>query len=155
MKTSLPAPTAAEQSRIDIIRGGGCCVCRSLGKPNSHDLELHHILLGGRRMSHFHTMFLCRGHHQGQWSRRQLDQLETRHRVSIAHGRKTFCKVFGTERELWEQLQARYGFDTAWPTTKILPRRKVKVVESLVQEPVQLSGDSDDGRYRDEGKTTF
>jgi len=132
MKTSLPAPTRLEQIRIDRMRPMGCCACRAIGKTNHRELELHHLLLGGKRMSHLHTMFLCRGHHQGHWSPWHFSHLESRYRISINHGRKSFCKIFGSERELWEQLQARLGEDCPWPQTKILPRR----VKLGVQSPV-------------------
>jgi hypothetical protein len=123
MKTSLPPPTPEEQARINMMRPMGCCACLAAGIRNVKELELHHLLDGGRRISHTHTMFLCRGHHQGQWTPRQLISLDPRYRVSIANGRKSFAKAFSSEREMWEQLQARLGLPCYWPGTKMLPRR--------------------------------
>lgn len=110
----------------------GCRACLAVGIKNTRELELHHILLAGQRMSHLHTIFLCRGHHQGQWSDYQKKNMDRKYFVAISSGRKSFCKVFGSERELWEQLQACLGMDCPWPGTKVLPRRLEKVVQLAV-----------------------
>lgn len=102
----------------------GCLACAHLGLPNFERLELNHLLDGGRRMGHAFSIFLCRGHHQGDWwSERQLVQLEPQQRVSIKQGRKVFAEVFGTERSLWERIQVTINDPTEWPLSKIIARR--------------------------------
>lgn len=111
------------------MRPMGCCACLAIGIHNTRELELHHLLSGGHRISHFHTMFLCRGHHQGYWSSRQLLRLTPNQRISISSGRKAFAKMYGCEREMWEQLQARLGMECPWPSSKIIPRRLLVAVQ--------------------------
>jgi len=121
MKTSLNSPTKYEHARIDAMRHLGCVACAILGVPNLNQLELHHILSGGVRMGHWFTLFLCRGHHQGDWS--QLGWIRPKKRVAISDGRKRFTAVYGTERVLWERVQKKLKLPIIWPVSKILPRR--------------------------------
>jgi len=101
----------------------GCVACAHVGLLNSKQLELHHILDGGRRMGHAFSIFLCAGHHQGHWTESQLIQLLPEHRVSISDGRKRFIQIFGTEKSLWQRVQVSINDPTEWPTSKIVPRR--------------------------------
>jgi hypothetical protein len=126
MKTSLNSPTKYEQTRIDAMRKHGCVACAMLGVPNVNQLELHHILSGGIRMGHYFSVFLCRGHHQGDWSREQSDWIEPEKRVAISDGRKLFTAVYGTERSLWERVQTKLKLPMVWPVSKIVPRRVLK-----------------------------
>jgi len=106
------------------MRHIGCVACAHLGLPNFERLELNHLLDGGKRMGHAFSIFLCRGHHQGDWwSLRQLNLLEPSQRVSIKHGRKAFAQIFGTERSLWERVQVAINDPTEWPPSKLVPRR--------------------------------
>ena len=123
MKTSLRAPTRYEAERIEALKKFGCVACAVLGVPNLNQLELHHLLSGGVRMGHWFTIFLCRGHHQGDWSGLQLEWIAPQKRTAISDGRKPFIAVYGTERVLWERCQTRLGLSLAWPVSKILPRR--------------------------------
>lgn len=123
MRTSIPSPTKAERDRIEKMRPIGCLACAHVGFMNLEWLELNHLLDGGRRIGHAYSIFLCRGHHQGDWwSPRQLTELEPEQRVSIKHGRKLFIEVFGTERSLWERVQVTINDSTEWPSSKIVPR---------------------------------
>jgi Recombination enhancement, RecA-dependent nuclease len=130
MKTSLNSPTKYEQTRIDAMRKLGCCACAVLGVPNLNQLELHHILSGGVRMGHYFSVFLCRGHHQGDWS--SLQWIEPDKRVAISDGRKLFTAVYGTERSLWEKVQTKLKLPAVWPVSKIVPRREHGLVQSGV-----------------------
>lgn len=123
MHTSLSTPTKYEQERIDAMRRLGCVACAHLGLPNVNELELHHLLEGGVRMGHWYSLFLCRGHHQGQWSDAQLELIPVHQRVAISDGRKAFTRWYPTERELWERVQQRMRLPIAWPVSKIMPRR--------------------------------
>ena len=123
MKTSLRTPIRYEQERIEALKRLGCVACAVLGVPNVNQLELHHILSGGARLGHWFTIFLCRGHHQGDWSELQLECIDPEKRVAISDGRKRFNAAYGTERSLWERCQERLKLSLAWPESKILPRR--------------------------------
>lgn len=116
------APTVVERRRIDRMRQYGCVACAKLGVPNLNELELHHLLDGSRRMGHWYTIFLCRGHHQGHWTWDQTDWISKDMRIAISDGRKLFDPVYGTERELWECVQKRLKLPTLWVTSKVLPR---------------------------------
>ncbi len=85
MKSSLPSPTKAESRRMDIIkRDIGCIACR---QGNLHSqANAHHILSGGRRISHAATLPLCDFHHTGL--------------ISIHASKRGFVKDYGTEMEL-------------------------------------------------------
>lgn len=138
MKTSLRAPTRYEAERIEALQKLGCVACAVLGVPNVNHLELHHILDGGIRMGHWFTLFLCRGHHQGDWSELQLEWIGPKQRYAISDGRKRFNAVYGTERSLWETCQKRLNLSLAWPVSKRVPRRIYVAdtdLQSLVDHP--------------------
>jgi hypothetical protein len=123
MKTSLNSPTKYEAERIEAMKPLGCVACAVLGVPNLNHLELHHILSGGVRMGHYFSIFLCRGHHQHDFTQEQLEWIEPQKRVAISDGRKLFTAVYGTERSLWEKVQTKLKLPMVWPTSKIVPRR--------------------------------
>lgn len=63
-KPGKRAPTAAEKAWMDGITALGCIACLIDGQPGTPG-AVHHILSGGRRMGHMHTICLCDpGHHQ-------------------------------------------------------------------------------------------
>lgn len=99
--------------------------CALLGQPNFQRLELHHILDGGHRIGHWFTIFLCRGHHQGDWTEQQRDLIRIEKLVAISSGRPLFAAAYDTERNLWQRVQVAYNYDDAWPATKIVPRRRI------------------------------
>lgn len=115
-------PTRYEQERIDKLRPLGCSACAFLGVPNLNWLELHHLLQGGKRMGHWFTIFLCRGHHQGAWTDVQIEIFEPRVLVAISDGSKEFTRIYPTERKLWERAQERLKLTKVWPASKIVPR---------------------------------
>lgn len=124
MRTSTGTATKAEQLRIELMKPLGCLACAHVGLHNLEWLELNHLLDGGHRIGHAFSIFLCRGHHQGDWwSERQLIQLMPEQRVSLKSGRKLFAAIFGTERSLWERVQVTINDPTEWPQSKIVPRR--------------------------------
>lgn len=125
MKHSTGKPTKAEHDRIARMMALGCLPCASLGLfslPRSK-LECHHILSGGKRISHWYTLCLCKGHHQGIWTAEQCERFKEALRVAISDGRKAFRAVYGTELDLWLKTQHLLNLDDSLPTTKILPRR--------------------------------
>lgn len=124
MNHSTGKPTKAESERITRMKVFGCLPCAASGylwAPQSR-LEVHHILQGNKRLGHWWTIILCRGHHRGLWSPEQLG-IQTLARVSIADGRKLFAAAYGTEMELWLKTQHLLNLDDTMPPSKILPRR--------------------------------
>ncbi len=108
-----------EEWRAHEIQKFGCCACAYLDFFSVG--EIHHILVGGRRMGDWFTICLCPGHHRGVWTAEHKAILHPHQLVSIADGRKAFTKVYPTERELWERTQERLGL--TWPVvTKVIPR---------------------------------
>ena len=59
----LPPPTKAQSRRMGIIkRDIGCIACHIALHPGTH-ADAHHLLAGGRRISHDATIPLCKMHH--------------------------------------------------------------------------------------------
>lgn len=122
MKTALRAPTKYEAERITAMMRLGCVACAHVGLPHIAE-ECHHILDGGRRMGHWFTLPLCRGHHQGVFSLEQRQILLPEQLIAISDGRKLFNTTFNSERKLWEVVQDRLHLPKVWRASKILPRR--------------------------------
>lgn len=123
MHTSLRSPTKYESERIEAMMRLGCVCCALVGQPHIAQ-ECHHILDGGRRMGHWFTLPLCRGHHQGDFSPEQRSIFEPKYLVAISDGRKVFNATFNSERKLWEVVQDRLHLPKVWKIeSKILPRR--------------------------------
>jgi len=109
-----------DELRVQRIMQLGCVPCAWINIPYIAQ-ECHHLLDGGRRMGDWFTLGLCRGHHQGDWTLEQRQVMQPKYLVAISDGRKAFCRVYPTERELWEWTQERLGL--MWPTaSKIVPR---------------------------------
>ncbi len=101
--------TKAEKERIRQALELGCCVTGV-----TRDVEIHHLLSGGKRMGHWFTIVLAKGVHQN------LGLGAT----SIAHGSKAFEREHQTnDRRLWEATQRRLGLECNWPESKLVPRR--------------------------------
>ena len=99
-KPGKHAPTVAERQWMDWIVSRGCIACRLDGMP-SRPPAVHHILRGGVRMGHAHTLPLCDpGHHQ---SGQQIG-LISRH-----PWKSKFEKRYGTELELLAILQKEHA----------------------------------------------
>jgi hypothetical protein len=91
------APTAAEQAWMDKARAFGCIVCYLFHGART-PAAIHHILSGGRRMGHLHTLPLCDpGHHQNS---------PTPAKISRHPNKARFDAAYGSELELLAQLQA-------------------------------------------------
>lgn len=93
VKPGKRAPTVAEAAWMRAITAIGCIACLIDGRPETPG-AVHHILRGGRRMGHMHTICLCDpGHHQnGQQSGK----------VSRHPWKTRFEAQYGTEQELLE-----------------------------------------------------
>lgn len=116
-----PKPTKLEADRISIMFDLGCCACASLELWCPAD-ECHHIVVGNKRLGHWYTLPLCRGHHQGKWRWEQQEAIPAAKLVSISSGRHAWNAQYPTEKELWERVQDRLHLVKNWPESKILPR---------------------------------
>ncbi|RZL40160.1 MAG: hypothetical protein EOP35_01760 [Rubrivivax sp.] len=96
VKPGKHAPTVAERAWMDAITAIGCIACLIDGHPETPG-AVHHLLSGGRRMGHMHTICLCDpGHHQnGQ----QFGK------VSRHPFKPRFEAIYGTESALLDLTQ--------------------------------------------------
>lgn len=123
MNHSTGKPTKYEQERIDAMLTLGCVCCAQLGFWNV-SVDIDHLLDGNTRMGHWYTLPVCPGHHRGAWSEDQLEIIPPDLRIAASDGSKSFAKAYGNKRDLWIKVQTRLKLSTAWPPTKILPRRE-------------------------------
>lgn len=64
LKPGKRTPTVAEKRWMDAITAIGCIACRIDGRPGVPG-AVHHLLRGGFRIGHLHTICLCDpGHHK-------------------------------------------------------------------------------------------
>lgn len=96
-KPGKRTPTKAEREWMDAIVAYGCIACRMDGL-GVRPAAVHHMLHGGRRIGHLHTLPLCDpGHHQnGQ----QLGM------VSRHPWKAQFEQKYGSEDHLLANLRA-------------------------------------------------
>jgi hypothetical protein len=115
LKSSLPRPTPIEQDRIEQIKALGCVCCRLLHLTSTTPLEIHHLLIGNKRVGHWYTICLCWMHHQG----RSISGLWT----SIAQGSKAFTRVHGSQWDLFVKTQHILELPDELPPSKLVARR--------------------------------
>ncbi|MCD9005199.1 Ref family protein [Luteimonas sp. XNQY3] len=102
---STSKPTREESAWIDTVKRLGCLCCRARGYPHDPDgpvVEAHHLLYGGIRRGHLHTVGLCAWHHRGRlivygWSHAQHRQFLG---PSLAEGSGPFRVEFGDDESL-------------------------------------------------------
>ena len=98
-------PTAAERQWLDTVKRLGCLCCIARGYPHDPDgavVEAHHLLSGGIRRGHLHSIGLCAWHHRGRlivtgWTHAQHRQLLG---PSLAEGSVPFHAAFGDDDAL-------------------------------------------------------
>lgn len=122
-------PTAWERMRMDAIRAAGCILSRlrqeqGLEVPNGR-VELQHIKDTTHTLGHAYTICLDAWYHQGRPPKGvSYEEAGRRFGAPLTEGRKTFYESHGlTERDLFVETNTRMGMDTAWPASKIVPRR--------------------------------
>lgn len=111
---STGKPTAAHLARWERARSIGCVACHLNGVDHVNrgvraapaqprDLEMHHLLSGGRRISHEATVCLCHFHHQGK----RLPRVDVGYKVqaviygpSLGREPRRFREWYGTDQEL-------------------------------------------------------
>lgn len=99
-KPGKRTPNAEERRWMDFIVSRGCIACWLDGMGHRPP-AVHHILRGGVRMGHLHTLPLCDpGHHQNG---RQFGM------VSRHPDKAQFEQRYGTEKSLLEILQKEYA----------------------------------------------
>lgn len=85
--------TKAERQWMSAIAEQPCIVC------GRFPVQLHHLLSGGRRIGHLHTIPLCQPHHQGGFNDAQI--------VSRHPYKRAFEERYGTEQQLLERVRER------------------------------------------------
>lgn len=96
-KPGKRTPTAEERAWMDAITTIGCIACLIDGHPGTPG-AVHHILRGGRRIGHMHSICLCDpGHHQNG---------QQRGMVSRHPFKARFEARYGTEPELLARSRA-------------------------------------------------
>jgi hypothetical protein len=100
--------TKAEAAHVQAVKRSGCLCCIALGYAHDPDgpmVEAHHLLSGGIRLGHMHTLGLCPWHHRGQpfvagWS---IEEHRERLGPPLSEGSVTFHARFGSDQELQRQ----------------------------------------------------
>src|ERR1700693_2992552 len=113
MKHSTDKPTGAESRRITRMMLLGCAACAHLGLWVIAQ-ECHHILQGNKRLGHWYTIPLCKGHHRGEWNLAQHAVIDVKDRVALSDGRKAFTRIYPSEKQLWIEVQHRLHLPTDW-----------------------------------------
>lgn len=98
--SSLPKPTARQIRRWQKMQEIGCIASLLDGVPGVPG-EIHHLLSGGRRISHDHTVCLSPWHHRGILpDGRKAAEYMAVHGPSLAHHPRLFRSAYGDEEEL-------------------------------------------------------
>jgi len=102
VKTSLKEPTSRQLRRWRHAQDIGCVAC-ILDGVGGVPGDVHHVLSGGRRVSHDATVVLCPWHHRGVLpSGRKADEFAEVHGPSLAHTPNAFKRRYGSDEELLE-----------------------------------------------------
>lgn len=92
--------TKADREWFEKITALGCIVCRLRG-AGYVPCQRHHILKGGRRISHLASIPLCQPHHQGG---RNDEAIVSRH-----PWKREFEARYGSEEYLLERTKEFLG----------------------------------------------
>lgn len=101
---------AAQVRRWKDAKARGCVACHlntvdhGMARASfQHDLEMHHLLSGGRRRGHDETICLCTYHHQGgrlPYPDRGYEAHAKAFGPSFGREPRRFREVYGTDDEL-------------------------------------------------------
>lgn len=125
---STGKPTKAQRERWDAMRARGCVACHLNGVDHGlarasygRDLEIHHLLSGGRRIGHHATVCLCHFHHQGKrlpYPDHGYEEQARKFGPSLGREPRRFREVYGADDGLLayqdhmlELLDAQFGVD--------------------------------------------
>lgn len=103
--TSLPAPTATDLLWFNWLQELGCiaCLIQTSGRHPHTEAEIHHLLEGGRRVSHRRSLALCPWHHRGVRPGCLSHQSVRRRRgPSLALEPAEFQNKYGTDDDLFQ-----------------------------------------------------
>lgn len=98
MSHSTGKPTKADVARFELLMKLGCICCRKAGS-GYRTPEMHHILSGGRRISHQAVLPLCSDHHRFPSTGAVVGP-------SLADGSRVFAAKWGTQMELLAEVNA-------------------------------------------------
>ena len=99
-------PTKAERARFDAFQRIGCVACHIEGLPVTF-ADVHHLLSGGRRRGHTHTIPLCPWHHRGMTTLISRAAATIAFGPSLANGSKAFHARYGSDAELLALTEQR------------------------------------------------
>ena len=99
------ALTEEDKNRFHRLREHGCIACKIMGFGWSVP-EIHHLTKGFKRLGHEFTLPLCAWHHRAVPPFVTMKKSEARDVLgpSLAMGKRSFQKWFGSEEKLLEQI---------------------------------------------------
>ena len=111
-------PTLAEAAWLRMVKEAGCVCCAARGydrEPGGPLAEAHHLLSGGIRRGHLHTVGLCAWHHRGRlivtgWTHATHRRLLG---PSLAEGSVPFHEAFGDDNALMAATHALIARQTS------------------------------------------
>lgn len=111
-------PTLAEAAWLRMVKEAGCVCCAARGydrEPGGPLAEAHHLLSGGIRRGHMHTVGLCAWHHRGRlivsgWTHASHRRLLG---PSLAEGSVPFHEAFGDDDALMAATHALIARQTS------------------------------------------
>lgn len=115
---STTGPTLAEAAWLRMVKEAGCVCCAARGydrEPGGPLAEAHHLLSGGIRRGHMHTVGLCAWHHRGRlivsgWTHASHRRLLG---PSLAEGSVPFHEAFGDDDALMAATHALIARQTS------------------------------------------
>ncbi len=112
-------PTKAESAWMLLVKTTGCICCDSEGfahDPDGPMVEAHHLLSGGIRRGHMHTVGLCAWHHRGALIVQGWSHADHRARLgpSLAEGSEPFHRWYGDDERLEKMQRALIDGNKRW-----------------------------------------
>lgn len=111
-------PTRAEAAWLRMVKEAGCVCCAARGydrEPGGPLAEAHHLLSGGIRRGHMHTVGLCAWHHRGRLIVTGWTHVTHRRLLgpSLAEGSVPFHEAFGDDDALMAATHALIARQTS------------------------------------------
>lgn len=111
-------PTLAEAAWLRMVKEAGCVCCAARGydrEPGGPLAEAHHLLSGGIRRGHLHTVGLCAWHHRGRLIVTGWTHVTHRRLLgpSLAEGSVPFHEAFGDDDALMAATHALIARQTS------------------------------------------
>ncbi len=123
--------TKAQRTRWDDAKARGCVACHlntvdhGLARASyGNDLEMHHLLSGGRRIGHDATICLCHFHHQAKrlpYPDHGYEEQAKAFGPSLERESRRFHEFYGTDQQLLAyqeimlvQLAPQFGPEASW-----------------------------------------